>query len=88
MSVAFTRRALGARFRNPLVLAAVLSEVKEYGGADPATTKRTAEQTEIAHFWANDLDGTYKTPGHLYALTDDVVETRWPQSSPVPVGQP
>jgi hypothetical protein len=26
---------------------------------------RTAEQTEIAWFWSNDRDGTYKPPGHL-----------------------
>ncbi|MFC8869350.1 vanadium-dependent haloperoxidase [Streptomyces sp. NPDC057148] len=79
----------GSQFRPPLPpaltsaqYAAEMNEVKEYGGADPATTKRSAEQTEIAHFWANDLDGTYKAPGHLYALTNDVVEKRWPDSRP------
>src|SRR5262249_27239575 len=38
--------------------AAQLNEVKALGKAD--STVRTAEQTEIAFFWANDLDGTYK----------------------------
>ncbi|WP_233875473.1 vanadium-dependent haloperoxidase [Streptomyces sp. ST2-7A] len=77
----------GAQYRPPLPpaltgaeYAAELNEVKEYGGADTSTTSRTADQTEIAHFWANDLDGTYKAPGHLYALTNDIVENRMPNS--------
>lgn len=80
----------GSRFRPPLPpaltsaqYAAELKEVQEYGGADTATTKRTAEQTEIAHFWANDLDGTYKAPGHLYALTNDIVEKQWAGDGPL-----
>ncbi|GIE49253.1 hypothetical protein Ani05nite_27870 [Amorphoplanes nipponensis] len=47
--------------------ASQLNEVKELGRFDSAT--RTPEQTEIAHFWANDLDGTYKPPGQLFELT-------------------
>lgn len=47
-----------------------LNEVKELGRFDSAT--RTTEQTEIAHFWANDLDGTYKPPGQLFELTREL----------------
>lgn len=54
--------------------AAQLNEVKRLGSAD--SIDRTAEQTEIAFFWANDLDGTYKPPGHLYRLTQIVAEQR------------
>lgn len=42
------------------------NEVKELGRFDSAT--RTADQTEIAHFWANDLDGTSKPPGQLFTM--------------------
>ena len=43
------------------------NEVKSLGARDSVT--RTGEQTEIAWFWANDRDGTYKPPGHLnYAV--------------------
>ncbi|WP_229068764.1 vanadium-dependent haloperoxidase [Actinoplanes sp. DH11] len=47
--------------------AAQVNEVKELGRFDSVT--RTAEQTEIAHFWANDLDGTYKPPGQLFTMS-------------------
>ena len=50
--------------------AAQYNEVKELGAYNSAT--RTAEQTEIAFFWANDLDGTSKPPGQLYQLTQVV----------------
>ncbi len=33
------------------------------------STARTADDTEIAFFWANDADGTYKPPGQLYEIT-------------------
>jgi hypothetical protein len=46
--------------------AAQLNEVKRLGKSD--STKRTAEQTEIAFFWANDVDGTYKL-GQLFDIT-------------------
>jgi hypothetical protein len=47
--------------------AAQFNEVKSLGSRTSVT--RTAEQTEIAWFWANDRDGTYKPPGHLnYAV--------------------
>jgi hypothetical protein len=46
---------------------AQFKEVAELGAADSKT--RTAEQTEIAWFWANDLNGTYKPPGQLFVHT-------------------
>ncbi len=50
------------------------NEVKSLGAAVGST--RTAEQTEIAMFWANDLDGTYKPPGHLFSITRIVSEQK------------
>jgi hypothetical protein len=47
--------------------AAQFDEVKSLGARN--STTRTSEETEIAWFWANDRDGTYKPPGHLnYAV--------------------
>ncbi|CAN5221131.1 hypothetical protein BH20ACT16_BH20ACT16_07240 [soil metagenome] len=54
--------------------AAQFNEVKDLGEATSAT--RTAEQTEIAVFWANDLDGTYKPPGQLFDITKTVSNQR------------
>jgi hypothetical protein len=50
--------------------AAQLNEVKDIGRFDSKI--RTPEQTEVAHFWANDLDGTSKPPGQLFTLTSVV----------------
>lgn len=50
--------------------AAQFNEVKELGEATSAA--RTSEQTEIALFWANDLDGTSKPPGQLFEITKTV----------------
>ncbi|MFF5208969.1 vanadium-dependent haloperoxidase [Streptosporangium sp. NPDC000396] len=50
--------------------ASQVNEVKSLGSA--TSTTRTAEQTQVAHFWANDLDGTYKPPGHLLDITATV----------------
>ncbi|BAZ11139.1 phosphoesterase [Calothrix sp. NIES-4071] len=47
-----------------------VNEVQRLGKAD--SSERTQEQTEIAFFWANDLDGTYKPPGQLYDITQIV----------------
>jgi hypothetical protein len=47
-----------------------VNEVKELGRA--GSTTRTPEQTEIAWFWANDLNGTYKPPGQLLDMTRSV----------------
>lgn len=54
--------------------AAQFNEVKRLGSAN--STVRTEEQTEIAFFWANDIDGTYKPPGHLYRITQIVAQQR------------
>jgi hypothetical protein len=53
--------------------AAQLNEVQRLGRFNSST--RTPEQTEIAFFWANDLDGTYKPPGQLFE-TARVVSTQ------------
>lgn len=68
----------GSQFRPPLpggfpsyarllpsdLYANQVNEVKRLGRFD--SQARTREQTEIALFWANDIDGTYKPPGqHL-----------------------
>ncbi|MBC6610455.1 vanadium-dependent haloperoxidase [Hymenobacter sp. BT507] len=49
-----------------------LAEVKLLGEAN--STARTREQTEIAIFWANDLNGTSKPPGQLYTITQTVAQ--------------
>ncbi|WP_373529851.1 spondin domain-containing protein [Nostoc sp.] len=54
--------------------AAQVNEVKRLGFAN--SSDRTQEQTDIALFWANDLDGTYKPPGQLYAITQIVSKLR------------
>jgi 6-phosphogluconolactonase (cycloisomerase 2 family) len=54
--------------------AAQFNDVKTLGRFDSAV--RTDEQTEIARFWANDLDGTYKPPGQLFTITKIVAEQR------------
>ncbi|MFF8190515.1 DNRLRE domain-containing protein [Streptomyces bobili] len=49
------------------VYAGQVNDVKSLGGAD--STTRTADQTQAALFWANDLDTTYKPPGQLFEHT-------------------
>ncbi|MET9797263.1 vanadium-dependent haloperoxidase [Nocardiopsis alba] len=56
-----------------------VAEVHELGGAD--STTRTEDQTEIARFWANDLDGTYKPVGHQYELARILIETHQPDAT-------
>jgi len=57
--------------------AAQFNEVKTLGRCDAtATGDRTAEQEEIAFFWANDLDGTYKPPGQLFDITKVVSDQK------------
>ncbi len=51
-----------------------VNEVKSLGSRNSMT--RTAEQTRIAFFWANDVNGTYKPPGHLNAITQVVSRDR------------
>jgi hypothetical protein len=54
--------------------AAQLDEVKALGSSDSVT--RTAYETETAFFWANDVDGTFKPPGHLNYITQVVSRDR------------
>ncbi|MEU7821440.1 vanadium-dependent haloperoxidase [Catellatospora sp. NPDC049133] len=54
--------------------AAQVNEVKSFGSA--TSTTRTADQTQLAWFWANDLDGTYKPPGQLFAHTAILAQLR------------
>jgi PAP2 superfamily len=54
--------------------AAQFNDVKRLGAVN--STVRTPEQRQIAFFWANDLDGTYKPPGHLFRLTQIVAKQR------------
>ncbi|MGH2899044.1 MAG: vanadium-dependent haloperoxidase [Solirubrobacteraceae bacterium] len=54
--------------------AAQFNEVKRLGSATSAV--RTPEQTEIAFFWANDLDGTSKPPGQLFEITKIVSDQK------------
>jgi hypothetical protein len=44
-----------------------VNETREFGRFD--SPLRTADQTALARFWAEDLDGTQKPPGQLYAFT-------------------
>ncbi len=52
--------------------AEAVNEVKRLGRRN--SSDRTAEQTEIAWFWANDRNGTYKPPGQLMEITQTVAE--------------
>lgn len=46
------------------------NEVKSVGSRN--STTRTRDQTEYAFFWANDVNGTYKPPGHLLHITEEI----------------
>ncbi len=69
---------LGIRKMSTLLLsrgyADQVNEVKAFGSKN--STVRTAEQTRIAFFWANDVNGTYKPPGHLNSITQVVSRDR------------
>ncbi|MFN0131199.1 MAG: GC-type dockerin domain-anchored protein [Phycisphaerales bacterium] len=52
--------------------AADFNEVKSLGALN--STTRTDEQTRIAFFWANDVNGTYKPPGHLNYITQVIAD--------------
>jgi membrane-associated phospholipid phosphatase len=54
--------------------AAQVNEVRRLGKRN--SPDRTAEQTRIAVFWANDADGTYKPPGQLFEITKIVSAQR------------
>ena len=49
---------------------AAFNDVKEFGSL--TSTMRTAEQTRTGFFWANDVNGTYKPPGHLNHITQEI----------------
>jgi hypothetical protein len=51
-----------------------LNEVQLLGRFN--STSRTAEQTQIAFFWANDVAGTYLPPGQLFEHTRIVAQQR------------
>ena len=68
-----------ALLKSPLY-AGQLSEVRRLGSAH--STERSAEQTRIAFFWANDLNGTYKPPGQLYPITQDVAKKQKTMNGP------
>lgn len=55
-----------AHLLGSFVYAQQVKEVAAVGAAEAAT--RDANQTEIAWFWANDLDGTGSITGHLLCL--------------------
>jgi hypothetical protein len=48
------------------------NEVKDLGAR--VSPSRTPFQTETAFFWANDVDGTYKPPGHLNHIAQELAE--------------
>jgi hypothetical protein len=50
------------------------NEVRLLGRFD--SKMRTPEQTQIAFFWANDVDGTYKPPGQLFDITRRISEQK------------
>jgi hypothetical protein len=54
--------------------AAQVNEVMSVGSRN--SKSRTTEQTRIAFFWANDVNGTYKPPGHLNTITQVVSRDR------------
>jgi len=54
--------------------AAQFNEVKKLGKDRPVSA--ADETTQIAFFWANDLDGTYKPPGQLFEITRIVSDQR------------
>ncbi|MGQ5263769.1 carbohydrate binding domain-containing protein [Micromonospora sp. ZYX-F-536] len=51
-----------------------VQEVRDHGGR--TSSLRTPDQTQMAFFWANDVAGTYKPPGQLFAHTRIVAEQR------------
>jgi len=52
--------------------AADYEDVRTSGALDSVT--RTADQTQLAIFWANDKDGTFKPPGQLFHITQVIAQ--------------
>ncbi|MGW4649053.1 vanadium-dependent haloperoxidase [Kitasatospora sp. NPDC004289] len=61
------------------IYADAVNEVKELGAWN--STTRTADQTQIARFWANDTNGTYKPTGQQYDHTLVVLNKYKPNAS-------
>ncbi|MER5771700.1 vanadium-dependent haloperoxidase [Streptomyces sp. NPDC001985] len=59
--------------------AAQVNEIRRVGGKN--STERTADQTQLAHFWANDVDGTYKPVGQQYDHTAVIFRKYRPYAS-------
>ncbi|MCA8832370.1 vanadium-dependent haloperoxidase [Hymenobacter pini] len=49
-----------------------VQQVRRLGAV--GSTRRTLDQTAVAFFWANDLNGTSKPPGQLYTITQAVAQ--------------
>ncbi|GIH74251.1 vanadium-dependent haloperoxidase [Planobispora longispora] len=56
--------------------AAQVNEVKVKGAANAPLSARSADQTQAAFFWANDVDGTYKPMGQLLNITIDIAKRK------------
>lgn len=73
--------ATGSQFRPPappsltsVEYANNVNEVQDLGSL--TSSSRTPYQTETAFFWANDVNGTYKPPGHLNNITQTISRDR------------
>jgi PAP2 superfamily len=53
---------------------AAYNQVKSLGDRNSAT--RTADQTQVAWFWGNDRDGTFKPPGHYNVMVREIALTQ------------
>ncbi|MFF9635397.1 vanadium-dependent haloperoxidase [Streptomyces bacillaris] len=59
--------------------AAQVNEIKSIGAKN--STTRTADQTQLAHYWANDVDGTYKPVGQQFDHTAVIFKKYRPNGS-------
>ncbi|MFI6500539.1 vanadium-dependent haloperoxidase [Nonomuraea typhae] len=59
--------------------AAQVNEVKRLGAT--GSTSRTPDETKAAFFWANDVDGTYKPVGQIFANTHTIAKQKQMQVS-------
>ncbi len=65
----------GTPANNPQLYAQEIEEVRLLGGREntnQTTLQRTADQTEIAHFWAYDRADTFRPYGHLNQITQGI----------------
>ncbi|MER5635924.1 vanadium-dependent haloperoxidase [Kitasatospora sp. NPDC002227] len=49
-----------------------VNDVERSGGVNALPSNRSDDQKQLALFWANDADGTYKPPGQLFEITGQV----------------